>query len=324
MRVSSSADLHMHSRASDGSDTPEALAAVAAELGMQVFSVTDHDTVSGTAELLDRHFQKKTAGSRQKSRYRPGKAVRLEVPGVSSCSNSAGSRKIWFLPGIELSCRTGDILCHLLGYCYDPDSPAMIRVCEELEKKRIRKMEIRIDNLEKIDGIVLTNEEKDRIFSMQSPGRPHLARVLMHRGLAGSVDDAFGKYLNSAHSPVPSGISRIEAALAIEAIRDAGGIAGWAHPLGGESDRRIGPSELKERLRVLAGLGIQELECYYSRYSPDEEAFLADQAKDFGLLISGGSDYHGTNKTVLAGQLRQDDIPVDISGLTLLQEVMDT
>jgi len=323
MRVSSAADLHMHSRASDGSDAPEAFAAMAADLGVQVFSLTDHDTVSGGAKLLDIYMQGASDSGGGKNHYRPGEAVGVTVCGASLQSRSAGDRIIWFLPGVELSCRVGDILCHLLGYCYDPDSPSIARVCEELERRRIHKMEIRIDNLKRVDGIDLTNEEKDWIFSMESPGRPHLARVLMRRGLASSVDDAFSRYLNSAHSPVPFGISRIEAAPAIEAVKDAGGIVGWAHPLGGESDRRLGPQELKERLKVLAGLGIQDLECYYSRYSAQEELFLANQAEKYGLLISGGSDYHGINKTVLAGQLRRDDVPVDISGLTLLQEVMD-
>ena len=183
-------------------------------------------------------------------------------------------------------------------------------------------MEIRVDNLRKIDGIILTNEEKDWIFSMESPGRPHLARVLMRRGLAGSVDEAFRHFLNGAHNPVPHGISRIDASLAIESVLEAGGIPGWAHPLGVESDRRLGPDELKEQLKVLAGLGIRDLECFYSRYSSQEEEFLVSQAGKYGLLVSGGSDYHGTNKTVLAGQLRCDDEPADISRLTLLQEVI--
>ena len=127
MRVSSAADLHMHSRASDGSDFPEELPALAASLGMRVFSLTDHDTVSGSALLLQSRIRKAADGYAGKAdqgktlsegRYQPGKAVQLKVPAVPG---DREDRTIWFLPGVELSCRAGDILCHLVGYCYDPD-----------------------------------------------------------------------------------------------------------------------------------------------------------------------------------------------------------
>ena len=290
----------MHTTASDGSDSPFMAAEKAAACGMDIFAVTDHDTMEGARQLLPG------------TGFARGRAVRIH----------AGGRQLSFLPGVEFSSRTDAGLCHILGYCCDPDERQLSAAVRDLVSKRSAKMEIRIENLKKNDGIVLTREEKDWIYSHESPGRPHIALILMKRGLADSVTDAFKRYLNSRHSPVPAGISRIEARQSLEAIQSAGGISSWAHPLGGEGERHISPEEFNAQLKVLMSYGLQSLECYYSRYSEEEIHFLLEEAERHGLLVSGGSDYHGKNKTIVMGQLDSFGQAVDPARLTILQELL--
>ena len=100
----------------------------------------------------------------------------------------------------------------------------------------------------------------------------------------------------------------------------SGGIAVWAHPLGGEREEILTATEFRKRLDELVAYGIQGLECYYSRYTAEQEKFLVSAAEEKGLLISGGSDYHGTNKeNISLGKLCSENVKVSASQLTILQ-----
>ena len=289
--MSSTVDLHMHSSASDGSDSPAELAGKVNGAGIRIFALTDHDTLEGARELTA--FFRKDA-----------------------------SEDLKFIPGIELSSMTDRGLWHILGYCCDPDDRLLGHAIREVAERRSRKTQIRIENLQKNDGIVLTQEEKDWIFSHQSPGRPHIGQVLVKRGLVSSVYEAFATYLNSAHSPVPARTSRIEAALAIDGIHSAGGIVSLAHPLGGEGEPHLPPDQFETHLDELVSLGIDSLECYYSRYTQQEVDYLLECARSRHLLVSGGSDYHGTNKNIPLGRLNAGDIPVRPEQLTILKKIL--
>lgn len=276
-------DLHTHTRASDGADTPAQLVENAVRAGLAVFAVTDHDTIAGAL------------------------AAAPLVP--------AGMR---YLPGIEFTCISAGGKCHILGYGFDPDHPAFREALDTGHRLRLEKLERRLVYLKEQCGIHLTPEEIRQLRSEQSPGKPNLAKVLVNRGLAPDLNTAIRQYIN----PCKGGADRITAALAIDAITRAGGIPVWAHPLGGEGERRLTHAELEHRLAILMDEGIRGLECFYARYSAPDAAYLRDQARRHGLLVSGGSDYHGANKVgITLGQLSADGSAVDPGELTLLEHL---
>ena len=152
-------------------------------------------------------------------------------------------------------------------------------------------MKLRLQALERDHGIVLTPGELDWLWAQNSPGKPHLGGILRDRGLAPDLDGAIRTYLKN----VP-GRDRIEAKTAVEAILAAGGFPVWAHPLGGEGEKRLSPEKFRGLLAALTAYGIKGLECRYSRYSEAEATFLTECAQEWGLVPTGGSDYHGSNK----------------------------
>ncbi len=253
-------DLHMHTTASDGADTPAELARKVAAAGLRLFSVTDHDTVDGALEMEN-----------------------LVPDGVR------------YIRGVEFSCVSPAGKCHILGYGYDPDHPVFRAALEEGRRLRLEKLERRLARLRQEYAIELTEPERQWLYSRNSPGKPHLGRILLDRGLAPTLDGAIRGFLKD----VP-GRDRIEAKTAVEAILAAGGFPVWAHPLGGEGEKRLTPERFEGLLDILCSYGIRGLECKYSRYSGEEAAFLLDHAARRGLTATGGSDYHGKNKTGIA------------------------
>ena len=262
--MASIVDLHIHTTASDGSDTPAELARKAAAAGLRLFSVTDHDTIDGALEM---------------ERFVP-----------------AGMR---YLRGVEFSCTDPAGKCHILGYNYDPDHPAFQAALREGRQLRLDKMRLRVEQLRRDFGLELTIEEADWLWSRKSPGKPHLGRIILDRGLADSIDSAIRGFIRD----VP-GRDRIEAKTAVEAITASGGFPVWAHPLGGEGEKRLSPEKFEKLLSALTGYGIRGLECRYSRYSMEDVGFLLSRAEKHGLTVTGGSDYHGSNKRgIELGQL---------------------
>ena len=148
-------------------------------------------------------------------------------------------------------------------------------------------------------------------------GKLHIANRMIKDGYVGSVEEAMVRYLRS--SRIPEG--GVMAERAIAAIRAAGGLAVWAHPLGGEGDRHIDEGELWGRVEKLVAKGIQGMECYYSRYSSGEEQLLLAVARELGLYVSGGSDYHGENKTVKLGALSSSGDRRSYADLYLPREI---
>lgn len=260
-------DLHIHTTASDGTDSPARLPEQLRNAGVTIFSVTDHDTIDGTLEM-----------------------ERLVPEGMT------------FIRGIEFSCVSPSGKCHILGYGFDPNDPVFRAALEEGRTLRLEKLHRRIDHLKERFGVELTPEELRWLHSLNSPGKPHLAQLLVARRLSPDIGTAIRTYL----SGIP-GRDRIEAATAVNAILSAGGIPVWAHPLGGEGERRLTKQQFEAQLSTLLSYGIRGLECWYSRYTPTESELLMARAKERGLCISGGSDYHGTGKANLhLGQLNTE------------------
>jgi predicted metal-dependent phosphoesterase TrpH len=125
------------------------------------------------------------------------------------------------------------------------------------------------------------------------------------------------KYLDACKT----GNTKFDGGEAIKTIITAGGIPVWAHPLGGEGEEHLSEKEFLPKLKTMIECGIKGLECYYSRYDMKEIEFLKSCAKENNLLISGGSDWHGTNKTVPLGRLNTDDKPIDSKEITMLNSI---
>lgn len=279
------ADLHLHTTASDGSDSPAELLGKARAIGLSTVSITDHDTLNGLLEAM-----------------------------------SLATEEIEIITGIEFSCHAyvGDGFdCHILGYGFDPQNEAMKNAIEHGRMMRFAKLEARIEYLARNFGIVLSESEIGELRSYNAVAKPHLARVLMRRGLADSVAEAIDKYLKGAKFPD----DRIDASEAINAIHAAGGVAIYAHPLGGERERRLTPCELISRVEALDSLGIDGLEAYYSRYDKTDRELLLRVASDKKMLVSAGSDYHGENKTVKLCELSSDGETVNISDVSVLSQI---
>lgn len=275
------ADLHVHSNNSDGSDSVENLVKELKKANVDIFALTDHDTIAGCIE------------------------IKKIVP-----------ENIKFIPSIELTCQTDDIKCHILGFnCSTNDEKlnALIKKGKELRRK---KLETRLDYIKNVLHVDLTKEELDWLYSRQSVVKTHLANLLVKRNMAKTNVEAMQKYLDG----IKTGNTRFSIEEAIEAIVSAGGTPVWAHPLGGEGEVHIEHEKFLKRLEKMLAFGIKGLECYYSRYSLDESKFLIYCANKNSLLISGGSDYHGTNKeNIQLAKLNINNIPISAKNLTVLE-----
>ncbi len=261
-------DLHTHSTESDGTDTPAELVACALAAGLDVIALTDHDTTAGWDEAADA-----VAGTR------------LRV-----------------VPGAELSCTCPDgngraVTVHLLAYLFDPSSHALVVEQARLRaqrRDRLREMAVRMAE----DGFPVDPDELMAGLPPDSPGgRPHLARALVHAGMASSVDEAFARYLGSGGRYY---LPRTDTPVlrAIEMIREAGGTTVLAHPFA----RARGPVINAEMVGELAAQGLTGIEVDHPDQDEPTRAQLRGLAAELDLVPTGSSDYHGTNKTIRIGQ----------------------
>lgn len=275
------ADLHVHSNNSDGSDSVENLVKEIKKANLEIFALTDHDTIAGCIEI---------------TKYIP--------------------ENIKFIPSIELTCQTGDIKCHILGFNCNPADEKLNALIQKGKELRRKKLETRLDYIKNVLHIDLTNDELNWLYSRKSVVKTHLANLLVKRKMAKTNVEAMQKYLDG----IKTGNTRFSIEEAIDAIVTSGGIPVWAHPLGGEGEKHIAHEKFMPRLEKMIAYGIKGLECYYSRYTLDEVKFLINCANSNNLLISGGSDYHGTNKeNIQLAKLNVDSTPIDAENLTVLK-----
>lgn len=276
------ADLHLHSNYSDGSDSPKELVEKVKKHGLSAFALTDHDTIAGCIEI---------------KKYLP--------------------KDIKFIAGTELTCLADTVKCHILGYNCNPENETLNQLILKGKQLRRQKLDKRIQYLSDIWNVNLTQDELDWLYSRNSVVKIHIGNILVNRGLADNNIDAMKKYLDGCQT----GNTRFDGAEGIQSIEASGGIPVWAHPLGGEGEKHLFPDEFYKKFDIMKSFGIKGLECYYSRYNLDEIKFLVDFASKNNMLISGGSDYHGRNKTVKFGQLNTDNTEIPIEKLTILSEI---
>lgn len=252
-------DLHSHTTASDGTDSPAELIAKATAANIDVLAVTDHDTTAGWAEAIA---------------HRP--------PGMT------------IVPGAEFSCVYFDgqrrISLHLLGYLFDPDDAMLQSERVRLRGDRRNRARQMVENMA-ADGVPITWDQVSAMSEHGAVGRPHLARALVDAGVVPDIDTAFREVLSSrAGYYVRKADTDVFAAIAM--VRSAGGLPVFAHPLA----RRRGPVVDDEVVARMAEAGMVGLEVDHPDQDEHDRAHAAGLARDLGLIGTGSSDYHGSNK----------------------------
>ena len=256
-------DLHTHSTVSDGTDTPEALLSCARAAGLELFSLTDHDAVKGCERIL---------------------ALR-----------AADDPR--FLPGVEFSCRDEAGKYHILGYGYDASAEPIRSVTAKGHGMRMKKVQVRLDFLKTQFGFEFPKEEIEALLALDNPGKPHIGNLMVKYGYAPTKELAIKNYIDQLR--LRSDYIRPEEAIA--GILGSGGVPVLAHPCYGSGDELILGDELDKRVRKLMEFGIQGLEAFYSGFSEKLRAQVLALADHYGLYVTAGSDYHGTNKLVPLG-----------------------
>lgn len=260
-------DLHAHSTASDGSDTPTELVDNAVAAGLRTLAITDHDTTGG--------WQEASAA-----------VERLEVP-------------FTLVRGTEFSCIYDDgderISLHLLGYLFDPEASALKEERARLRESRLGRGEAIVDALVAA-GYPISWQQVVDIAGGGAVGRPHIGQALVEAGVVDTVTDAFAHLLSSS-SPYYVAKREMPVQLAIELIRQAGGVPVIAHPWA----RRRGRILDEAALRSLVEPGLLGIEVDHLDHEPADRARLADLAAELDLIATGSSDYHGTRKKVGLG-----------------------
>lgn len=204
-------------------------------------------------------------------------------------ARAAGERLgIQVVPGIEISTKYGGAV-HILGYFIDPLSPKLRPVLDWVVQDRDSRNR-KMAELMASDGLPVSYEQMHRRFGSVI-GRPHFAELLVELGYASSMQDAFDRYVEKGQKYyLPRNFLSIEESIRI--IIDSGGIAVLAHPFQYKRD----DAGLRELISHCKGQGLSGMECRYTGYSPEQSAYLEALADEYGLVKTGGSDFHGSNK----------------------------
>ncbi|MEK6201873.1 MAG: PHP domain-containing protein [Desulfobulbaceae bacterium] len=258
-----SIDLHTHSNFSDGTMTPTELVALASYKKISALALTDHDTMAGTEEAV-------LAGAK----------MGVEV-----------------VPGIEISVSYTSIEYHILGYWADSANSVLAAALTRLQGARAERNEKILQKLNGL-GIPVTPEELQVVSEQGQTGRPHIARILVERGVVKTMSQAFDQFLKKGEAAYASRFA-YDAAEAVFMIRQAGGLAVLAHPAQNDPDLVRLPAVLAD----LVPAGLEGIELYYPSHSNKVKKRLRVLADQHDLLLTGGSDYHGEVRpnTSLAG-----------------------
>lgn len=270
----------MHSTASDGTDAPEALAVIAKRAGLAAIALTDHDTTAG----------------------------------LEACAAACKNAGVAFVPGIEVSADPSAVLTsapqpetepirygtlHILGYFVRHDDPGLEQIQREMTEAREQRNPAIVDKLRKL-GMRIEYEEVLEVAREQGAsviGRPHIAQVLIQKGYVKSVQDAFARYIGQGAAAYVRR-DRLDPRRAIDAIHGAGGLAVLAHPV---QLKCPDLDHLEHFCTKLRDMGLDGMETRHSDHTAAQVARFEQIAQKLGLLTTGGSDYHGSRKSVSMG-----------------------
>lgn len=269
-------DLHTHSTASDGTDSPSQLVQRAIEKNLSAIAITDHDTVSGVEEALQ---------------------TAKELP-------------ITVIPGIELSCSYQNKDLHILGYYIDYTNKSFLCQLEKLKNRRNYRNEQMRKKLEE-HGILLTMEQIQGHAKQSVITRAHFAKAMEEAKYIKSKDEAFSKYIGDG---CPCFVPKLQFSPkeAIHLIQSAGGLAVLAHPL----IYKFSYQELDTLICELKSYGLIGVEVYHSSHNISNSGNLRELIRQYDLLPTGGSDYHGTNKVNV-------ELGYGYGGMTLSHSLLD-
>jgi hypothetical protein len=241
-------DMHMHSTASDGSYPPEAVVDIAAKNGVEIISLTDHDSLAGI----------------------PAAARRAEEKGIR------------LIPGVELSVAEEGVDVHLLAYGFNPEDKALgdaVARYREARRERAKKILARLKGL----GIRISLEEVEEIAQGGALGRPHVAEALMRNGYIETFNEAFQRYLGH-HAPAYVAKQTVTLEEASSVVREAGGVTVLAHP---------GTLNRDQHIPAWSRRGLDGIEVWHAKHDSNAIARYRGFAQLHGLLMTGGSDFHG-------------------------------
>jgi 3',5'-nucleoside bisphosphate phosphatase len=259
-------DLHTHSWASDGTQSPAEVVSAAVGAGLDVLALTDHDTTSGWAEA----------------------------------ASAAAHGGIALVRGIEISCRYEGVSIHLLGYLQDPTAPGLLKELERSRRGREGRAQRMVELLSR-DFKLDWDDVLEHVDPGATIGRPHIADAMVAKGIVASRDEAFADYLYTGsryfaahYAPDP--------VRAVQLVGEAGGVAVMAHPFASKRGRIVEGSVIE----AMAEAGMAGLEVHHRDHTAGEVRRGLDLAASLGLFVTGSSDYHGVGKSNLLGENTTD------------------
>ena len=261
-------DLHSHSNASDGKQSPADVIRSAAEAKLDVVALTDHDTTAGWDEA----------------------AV------------AAQHHRIALVRGIEISCHHEGISIHLLGYLQDPAAPGLIEELERSRESRETRAQRIVERLSQ-DLPLSWDDVLEQTEPGATVGRPHIADAMMAKGIVTSREAAFAGYLND-RSPYYLSHYAPDPVLAVRLVAQAGGVAVMAHPFAGARGRVVDDVVIE----AMAAVGMAGLEVHHRDHTAGQVKHGLDLAASLGLFVTGSSDYHGAGKPNLLGENTTDPV----------------
>ncbi|MFE6129533.1 PHP domain-containing protein [Streptomyces sp. NPDC056437] len=263
-------DLHTHSTASDGTDTPAELVRKAAAAGLDVVALTDHDSTRGHAEAI---------------------AALHALP-------EAG---LTLVTGAEISCALDGVSLHLLAYLFDPDEPDLLRERELVRDDRVPRARAMVTKLQEL-GVPVEWDLVARIAGEGSVGRPHIASALVELGVVPTVSDAFTPEWIADGGRAHITKHELDPFRAIRLVKAAGGVAVLAHPAAAQRGRTVPEKAIAE----LAAAGLDGIEVDHMDHDEPTRVRLRGLAAELGLLTTGSSDYHGSRKACELGEFTTD------------------
>jgi predicted metal-dependent phosphoesterase TrpH len=261
-------DLHTHSTASDGRESPAEVISSAVETGLGVVALTDHDTTAGWAQA----------------------AAAAEQQGIA------------LVRGIEISCKDNGISIHLLGYLHDPSEPGLLDELEHSRESRATRAQRIVERIS-LDFQLDWDDVLAQIGPGATIGRPHIADAMVAKGIVHSRDEAFRDYLYGG-SPYYATHYAVDAVQAVRLVVAAGGVAVMAHPLASKRGRVVDDSVIES----MAEAGMAGLEVHHRDHTPEQVRHGLDLAASLDLLVTGSSDYHGDGKVNRLGENTTDPL----------------
>jgi len=252
-------DLHIHTIASDGQLTPTEVLSDALEANLKAVSICDHDTIYGYVEL---------------SKLYPS------LPDGTLLASG-----IEVIPGIEINSEWKNREIHLIGYFCETKSQEFASLLASLRETRLQRIKLILDKLKDQDIVVEISQVLDKAKG-ESVGRPHIAEVMVEEGYVESIGEAFNTYIGLGR-PAYVGRFRLTPVECVKAIRRANGVPVWAHP---------GMANLDCILKDLIENGLQGLEVYHPEHNQNSMLRYESLALEYGLVITGGSDFHSYNR----------------------------